>query len=141
MLAASPRRRRDREKMPRWRSRPAVPSLTPAAVHAFRNMGRGMMDASRWISGAAVTSNRRRAMGVERLDRLQPPRLTLLALLLRPHDRLPVRRQDQARTGIGHLDAVAAGLVDIEEEGLLDRVLVRAGLDMDAVLKKDVSSG
>ena len=47
-------------------------------------------------------------------------------------------RQDQPRAGIGDLDAVAARLVDIEEEGLLDRVLVRAGLDEDAVLQEDV---
>ena len=56
---------------------------------------------------------------------LQPPRLVLLALLLGPNDRLPVRREDEARAGIGDLDAVAAGLPNIEEEGLLDRVLVR----------------
>ena len=77
-------------------------------------------------------------MGVERLDRLQPPGLALLALFLGPHDRLPVRREDQAGAGVGDFDAVAAGLVDIEEEGLLDRVLVRAGLDVDAVLEEDV---
>ena len=34
--------------------------------------------------------------------------------------------------------AVAAGLVDVEEEGLLNGVLVRAGLDVDAVLEADV---
>ena len=75
-------------------------------------------------------------MGMKRLDRLQPPRLPLLALLLGPHDRLPVRRQNKTGAGIGDLDPVAAGFVDIKEESLLDRVLVRAGLDEDAVLRK-----
>src|SRR6202790_4508913 len=69
------------------------------------------------------------AMGVKGLDRLQPPRLSLLAFLFGPDDRLPVRRQNEPGAGVGDFDAVAAGLVDIEEEGLLDRVLVRAGLD------------
>jgi hypothetical protein len=80
-------------------------------------------------------SHRRRAVGMKRLDRLQPPGLALLALFLGPHDRLPVGRQDEARAGVGDLDAVAAGLVDVEEEGLLDRVLVRAktaSLEIDA---------
>ena len=53
---------------------------------------------------------------------------------------LPVRLQDQPRAGIRHLDAVARRLVDIEEEGALDRVLVRPGLDEDAVLQEDVGS-
>src|ERR1700726_738913 len=83
-------------------------------------------------------SDRRGAMGMKRLDGLQPPRLTLLAFLLGPHDRLPVRRQNEAGAGVGDLDPVAAGFVDIEEEGLLDRVLVRAGLDEYAVLEKNV---
>src|SRR6476620_10299821 len=77
-------------------------------------------------------------MGMKRLDRLQSPGLALLALFLGPDDRLPVGGQDQAGAGIGDFDAVAAGLIDIEEEGLLDRVLVWTGLDMDAVLEKDV---
>src|SRR5439155_18683669 len=75
---------------------------------------------------------------MKRLDRLQPPRLALLALLLGPDDRLPVRREDQAGAGVGDFDAVAAGLIDVEEERLLDRVLVRAGLDVDAVFEKDI---
>src|SRR4051794_17939266 len=70
-------------------------------------------------------SYRRRPMGVERLDGLQPPGLALLALFLGPDDRLPVRREDEAGAGVGDFDAVAPGLVDVEEEGLLDRVLVR----------------
>src|SRR5216110_287165 len=75
---------------------------------------------------------------MERLDRLQPPGLALLALLLGPDDRLPVGREDEAGAGVGDLDAVAAGLIDIQEEGLLDRVLVRAGFDVDAVFQKDI---
>src|ERR1043166_10122409 len=79
-------------------------------------------------------------MRVKRLDRLQSPRLALLALFLGPHDRLPVRREDQAGAGVGDFDAVAAGLPDVEEEGLLDGVLVRAGLDEDAVFEKNIGS-
>src|ERR1700722_12059650 len=82
--------------------------------------------------------DRRRAVGVEGLDCLQAPGLAFLALLLGPDDRLPVRRQDQARAGVGDFDPVAAGLVDIEEEGLLNRVLVRAGLDLDAVFQENI---
>src|ERR1700722_14163114 len=85
-------------------------------------------------------SNRRGAMGMKRLDGPQAPCLTLLALVLGPHDRLPVRRQNEARAGIGDIDPVAARFVDIEEESLLDRVLVRAGLDEDAVLEENVGS-
>ncbi len=81
---------------------------------------------------------RRGAVGVEGLDGLQAPGLALLALGLGPDDRLPVRGEDEAGAGVGDFDAVAAGLVDVEEEGLLDGVLVRAGLDEDAVLEKDV---
>jgi hypothetical protein len=77
-------------------------------------------------------------MRVKRLDRLQSPSLALLALFLRPDDRLPVRRQDEAGTGVGDFDAVAAGLIDVEEKRLLDRMLVRTGLDVNAVFEKDI---
>src|SRR3569833_1368901 len=80
----------------------------------------------------------RRSVRVERLDRLQSPGLALLAFFLGPGDRLPVGRQYQFRAGIRHFDAVAAGRVDGEEERLLYRVHVRAGLDEDAVLEEDV---
>jgi len=77
-------------------------------------------------------------VGGKRVDRLQPPSLALLALFLSPHDRLPVGREDETGAGVGDFDAVAAGLPDMEEEGLLDRMLVRAGLDVNAVLEKDI---
>src|SRR5690349_22103132 len=77
-------------------------------------------------------------MGVKRLDRFQAPRLSLLALLFGPDDRLPVRRQNETGPGIGDLDPVAARFVYIEKKGLLDGVLVRAGFDEDAVLQKDI---
>ena len=87
---------------------------------------------------ASLRCDRRRAVGVERLDRLQPPGLALLAVGLGPDDRLPVGREDQSRAGIGEFDAIAGRLPDIEEERALDRVLVRSGFDMDAVLQEDV---
>src|SRR5215510_12079290 len=85
----------------------------------------------------SLVHHRRRAMRMKRLDRLQSPRLALLALFLGPDDRLPVGREDQAGAGVGNLDAIAAGLVDIEEEGLLARVLVRTCLNVEAVFEKD----
>src|ERR1700690_4060081 len=81
--------------------------------------------------------NRRRPAGMKRIDRLQPPRLAFVAPLLGPHDRLPVRRQNETGAGIGNLHPIAAGLVDVEEKCLLDGVLVRTGFDVDAVLQKD----
>ena len=80
----------------------------------------------------------RRAVRMERLDGLESPCLALLALVLGPCDRLPVRRQNEACAGIRHFDAIAAGLIDVEEEGLLHRVLVRTGFDEHAVLEKHV---
>src|SRR5882724_8084623 len=90
------------------------------------------------MSARPRPSHRPCPMRVKRLDRLQPPGLALLAFFLGPDDRLPVRRQNETRPGVGDFDAVAAGLPDIEEEGLLDRVLVRASLDVNAVLEKDI---
>src|SRR5580704_9973246 len=90
------------------------------------------------LENALMAFHRRRAVGVKGLDRLQPPRLTLLALFLGPDDRLPVRRQNQPRPGVSDLDPVAAGFIDIKEKGLLDGVLVRASLDVDAVLQEDI---
>src|SRR6185437_11993366 len=77
---------------------------------------------------------------MERLDGLKPPRLALLAFGLGPADRLPVRRKHQPRAGTSDLDPVAARLIDIEEERLLDGVFVRTRLDKDAVLKENVGS-
>src|SRR3954471_23160081 len=85
-----------------------------------------------------MTLDRRRSMRVERFDRLQSPRLPLRPLGFTPHDRLPIRREDQPRPGIGHFDAIAARLVDVQKKGLLDRVLMRAGLDEHTILEKDI---
>src|SRR5579859_6143030 len=86
----------------------------------------------------SMTLNRWGAMGMEGLDGFQTPRLPLLALLLGPDDRFPVRRQDQPRAGIGDLDPVAARLIDVKKESLLDRMLMRTGFDIDPVLQKNV---
>src|SRR5215217_9428207 len=64
----------------------------------------------------------RRAVGVEALDRLDPPRLALRPLSLGPHDRFELGIEDEVAAG-GDLDAVAAGLQAVEEEALGDRVL------------------
>ena len=118
---------------------------TPAAAEAGDRPARGIgalamgsgTDDGRW-SVIAFLGHRRGAVGVEGLDRLQPPGLALLAVGLGPDHRLPVGREDQPGAGIGQFDPVARRLPDIEEERALDRVLVRAGLDMDAVLQEDV---
>ena len=80
----------------------------------------------------------RRAVRVKAFDRLQAPGLSFPAIGLGPDDRLPVGRQHQPRAGIRHLDAVAAGLIDVEEERLLNRVLVRPRLDVHAGFEEDV---
>jgi len=117
-------------------------SPVQAAAQVTSNLGQGQATNFKVVVAiddpGAHLSHRRRAVGMERLDRLQPPRLALLALFLGPDDRLPVGRENEAGAGVGDLDAVAAGLVDVEEERLLDRVLVRAGLDVDAVFEKDI---
>ena len=66
---------------------------------------------------------------------LVAPGLALAALGLAPLDR-PPSGASRARARFGDLNPVAAGLPDVEEKGLLHGVLVRAGLDMDAALKK-----
>src|SRR4030095_11058642 len=67
--------------------------------------------------GTLRPSNPRPALRMKRLHRLQPPAVAFLASFLGPHDRLPVRRENQAGAGVGDFDAVAAGLPDVEEEG------------------------
>ena len=88
--------------------------------------------------GCGDLSDRRGPVRVEGLDGLQPPGLALGPLGLGPGNRAPVRRQHQPRDRVGQLDPVAAGLVDVQEERLLDGVLVRAGLDEHAVVQADV---
>ena len=88
--------------------------------------------------GGRLNFYRRRSVGVERLDGLQPPCLPLLALLFAPADRLPIRREDQTGARIHDLDAVAAGLINVEEKALLDGMLVRTGFDVDALFQKNV---
>src|ERR1700722_2544436 len=90
------------------------------------------------FNASRIALDRRRAVGVEGLDGFQPPCLPLFALLFRPDDRFPVRCQDQPRAGIGDLDPVAAGLIDVKKESLLDRMLMRTGFDIDPVLQKNV---
>ncbi len=46
--------------------------------------------------------------------------------------------QESAGSGIGYLDPVSGGLIDIKEKGLLDGVLMRTCLDKDPVFKKDI---
>src|SRR5258708_16504643 len=87
---------------------------------AWRSRSPGSRSPRRDIKGCTGASdqgrlsNRRRAVDVKRLDRLKPPGLALLALLLRPDDGFPVRRQDQARAGIADFSPFAPGLVAIE---------------------------
>src|SRR5260370_34664722 len=97
------------------------PNATEASVAGVSPLDVRGFAAPPKISQETSALDRRRAVGVEGLDRLQAPGLALLALLLGPDDRLPVGCEDQARAGVGDLGAVAAGLVDIKGEGMLDR--------------------
>src|SRR5581483_3587178 len=83
--------------------------------------------------------HRRSSVSVKRLDRLESPGLTLLALRLAPANRFPVWRENQTRARIGDLHAITAGFIHIQKECLLDGVLVGTGFDVDAVLQTDVS--
>src|SRR5207248_6607682 len=80
----------------------------------------------------------RSPVGVEAFDRLQSPGLALLPFRLRPDDGRPVGREHEPRAGAGDLDTIPAGFVDVQKERLLDRVLVRSGLDVDAVFEEDI---
>src|SRR5882672_2426608 len=117
-------------------SRPATVFASPRA--SAPTSSRSASRTSSVISGFRYARNGRGAVGVEGLDGLQAPGLALLALGFAPRDRFPVRRQDEPCARAGDLDAIAARLVDVEEEGLLDSVLVRAGLDEHAVLQENV---
>src|ERR1700684_2434686 len=90
------------------------------------------------MRAARGSLRRRSAMRMARRDRGQAPRLAPGSLGLGPGDGLPVGREDQPRTGIAQFDPVPAWLVDVQEEGLLDGVLMRAGLDEDALFEADV---
>ena len=76
-------------------------------------------------------------VGVEGLDRLDPPGLAAGALGLGPHDRLVRRVEDEVGAG-RDLDAVAAGLVHVQEHSLRDGVLGRRGLDRDVGVEEQV---
>src|SRR4029450_635379 len=93
----------------------AIP-LGPCRAHA--------QPKDRWADGVKAVSRRGRWRAAPALGPAGP-RARKTQLLLGPDDRLPVGRQDQAGAGVGDFDAVAAGLADIEEEGLLERMLVR----------------
>src|SRR5687768_1684692 len=91
-----------------------------------------------WKSGSGRLLNRGCAMGVEGVDRLETPGLTLGPLGLGPGDDLVVRSEQQAGAGVAQLDAVASRLPYVQKECLLDRVLVRPGLDVDSRVEEDV---
>jgi hypothetical protein len=69
-------------------------------------------EAARALTRLASPCDRRRAVGMKRLDRLEPPCLPLLSLLLGPYDRLPVGRQDEPGAGVGDFDP----LIEVERD-------------------------
>ena len=79
-----------------------------------------------------------RAIGMKRLDGFQSPGLAFLSVLLRPRDRFPVGGQNQAGTGVRNFHSVAAGLVDVQKEGLLDGVLMWSRFNVDSAIQKNV---
>src|SRR3989441_6167163 len=132
-------------------SRSSRPSATPTRSPTKRGTGSSSWRSSRpirsWSSPCrkpysatrpGVLVDRRRPVRVEAFDRLQSPGLALLAVGFCPDDRRPVRCEHEPRAGAVDLDAIAARLVDVQKEGLLDGVLVRARLDVHAVLEEDV---
>jgi hypothetical protein len=86
-----------------------------ACPGAYNKLDQASLRFGHACTKSARAINRRRAMGVGRLDRLQPPDLAILALSLGPDDRLPVPRQDEADAGVDDLDAAAAGLPTLEK--------------------------
>src|ERR1700760_1768316 len=84
-----------------------------------------------------LSLNRRGAVGVEGLDRLQAPGLALGPFGLGPGDRAPVRRQYQPGDRVAQLDPVPAWLVDVEEERLLDGLLGGAGFYENPIAQPD----
>src|SRR6478735_4338849 len=123
-----------------WRSVPPMkrPVVTGADVSTVLVM---MMHLSvRYCRDPLIFSlaDVRRSVRMERLDGFHAPGLPFAALLLAPLDHGRVRVKQQAGAGVGQFDPVAAGLPDIQEERLVDGVLVRTGLDVDAVFKEDV---
>jgi hypothetical protein len=79
-------------------------------------------------------------MRVEAFNRLESPCLSFLSLRFRPPNWLPIRRKNETRAGIRNFHAIAAGLVDVEKERLLDGVFVRPRFDKDPVLEKDIGA-
>src|SRR5882757_9066152 len=89
--------------------------------YAPRTSSRARADGS--VTGASgkkhvLLRHGRRPLDVEGRDRLHPPRLSLRALGLRPHDGLVSRVEDQEAPG-ADFDAVSARLIGVEEERLL----------------------
>lgn len=79
-------------------------------------------------------------MGMETLDCLQPPGLAFFAVAFGPDHGFPIRLENQPRTGICQLHAVACRLPDIEKEGALDCMFMGPGFDVNTVLEEDVGS-
>ena len=75
---------------------------------------------------------------MEGLDRLQSPCLSLLAFCLTPHNWLPIRCEDEARTGVGDFKTIATRFIHVQEEGLLDGVFMRTRFDENAVFQTNI---
>src|SRR5215470_5022365 len=127
-------------------SDPASPSPSTATTGPGAGSGRPSVTVPtrrRLASGHRASrllglTGRRRPVRVKRGYGGQAPGLALYSLGLRPADRLPVRSEDQPGARIAQLDPVAPRLVDVQEERLLDRVLVRSRLDEHSLVQADV---
>src|SRR6516164_6567454 len=86
-----------------------------------------------------VFVSRWRPVRMKGLHGLKPPRLAFGAFAFGPNDWLPIGSENEACTGIDDFHAVAAGLVDVEKERLLNGVFVWTGLDEDAGFQKNIS--
>src|SRR5699024_7613220 len=84
--------------------------------------------------------NIRSAVGMKRWHCLHSPSLTLGAFRVGPVDHWLVRIQNQPCPGVGELDAVAARLPNVVEEGLVDRMVLGTISGVAALFEKVVCS-
>src|SRR5688572_18845407 len=78
------------------------------------------------------------AVLMERLDGLQSPCLSLLPFCLTPHNWLPIRREDEARTCVGNFKTIAARFIHVQEERLLDGMFMRTRFDENPVFQTNI---
>ena len=108
------------------------PSTLTSELRRYRNLTRRR---DRRPSGNPA--HVRRAVRVERLNRLDPPGLTARAFGLRPDDGLVGGIEDEMRPG-RDLDPVSARLIHVQEHALRNSMLGGCRLDRDVRIQEQV---